>query len=813
MFDFAAFSNPDLKPRRSKPFIPPKVRSVHFDETKNYNQESVSLSIDENPENDQKEKKQNQTSVAQREVRPKLVVEKIKREEEPKDDSDNNEKVLTVETKRPKLYVPPDQYQYPYIYGYSAQYMYPPNYQYPYNYQYPQQYPYEIQYPNGLPNVQPPVGDQVPLNIEAPYLNIQKEPPTGNRLVIEHQNANQMMNQEYQINNEDTSNQQQNQTNDNENIENGTKNNENNQQELPDNIPSSSDIVPPYISIDPLNSSIQQSEGGEQHANNNENVQDVNQQQPENVQNQQQNPNNLNMYPHIFIDPYTGIPMMYDPALAMQQMQLQQQNEQQNQLPSDNNTITMQAPGLLVQKSLTTKPYIPLINDQPQTIIDPSGLSIEKPQVNKALKLQWLPPGVSFKEKTSSKEVIEKSGITITKASNIKYDHLVLNVKEKPNIEEKVDNSEEEHHEETNSTISNDVDKPFIIPPPPSMFKIPDVIQQPKMTQMSFMSDPSESAPQFISSAEDMSSAQTNIEEKAIHENIDSNDNKEEINNEYQQNEQGIEALEAEQKEEQPKEAVRASPLSQIKIIPRLDMVDSSTDISSAPGDQEEQMRIEHQAYQEILRAKQDNQTIMSPPVFGGFSTSTTTPSYVHAPISPFSQNITSQPPSYLSNSFGNSSYVPSPSNPFGQAPLNPFGFSQTTTLEAPKAPTFPFSYQEEREEPEQKQEEEEREEHVQPVFIQSLQDIERNKSQEMLFQNNMQNIPQNPPEGSSSTDNDKRKETTTSEFSSDVYGQLETDKSTHEEVADQNQQQESEEAYVRQPVIDNDIDDLLGIV
>ena len=483
--------------------------------------------------------------------------------------------------------------------------------------------------------------------------------------------------------------------------------------------------------------------------------------------------------------------------MQMQQMQQMAQDQQlessgtensaqnQSQLPMDTNTIEYQTTGLLVQKPLTSKPYIPTIDQTPQPIIDPSGLSIEKPLVNKALKLQWLPPGVASKDKAANKEVLEKSGISITKASNIKYDHLVLEVKEKPKEEEK---PVEENNFYEGFMPNN---QGFLPPPAPSFFKMPEILPAPRMTQMSFMSDQSsEGIPHFTSSADELQEStnqqqtttqdittETKPEQVAVHE-------PEQIVETVQEPEPVQIPVQNEPEHKQEEEHVQppsfTSTISQIKIIPRLDMVDSSTDISSAPGDQElEQMRYEHQAYQEILKSKQEESTTstVSPPIFGAFN-------------QPF-RSFTSQSQSNTTNSYFSNSSLYGTST-FGQAPSNPFGFSQPTIPNAPKAPVFPFAYQTPTTDAQNE------EDQVQPIFIPTAQDLERNKSNEEL-------LPTTYPEQSE----DSQRKEATSEFSSDVYGQLETDKSSPQE---ENQQQE-EPQIIQQPIIDNDIDDLLGIV
>jgi hypothetical protein len=542
MFDFAEFSNPDLSPK-AKAFVPPRVRSVNFDKNKDYEKESVHLSTEESgstsAQGDTAEK-----IIPERVKRPKLVVEKIKKDEMEQQE-EPNEKGLTVKTKPPKLYINPYQiYPMPYIYGYPAQYIYPPNYLLPDNFQYPNQYPFQIQYPNGLPIVQPPVGDQKLLNLNAPNLGAtlppgeeyQQEPMQSEESanLQESETLNLMMNEIDAI--------------------------------------SSSDTKPsPQIDIEfPFDHDLEKVSGeeGTQQTSGAEH-----QQQPQDVSSAPQEGNNApqeinQMAPQIrmtsVIDPYTGIPYQV-PA------QITQPNISDPQLVQDKlQKSDLSVKGLVVQKSLNAKPHIPTIDHAPAPIIDPSGLSIEKPNVNKSLKLTWLPPGITIKDRENPEEVIQKSGISITKKEDLKLTQLVLETKEYP--------TEVKPQESTLPTPPSMFQTPpTMFQTPPTMFQTPPTMLQPPPTMFQDPTTSSKASEEVIKPPSMFPSSEVPTSPHMTFTSAEASSN------------------------------TPVTPINQITIVPKLDTIDSYTDTSAA--DEEHILRTQ-QIYLDTIKSSEGEETL-----------------------------------------------------------------------------------------------------------------------------------------------------------------------------------------------------------
>ena len=824
MFDFAAFSNPDLNPPRAKKFVPPRVRNIHFNENKNYEKDSVSLSLDENTaSNAHEEEDKKEKIIHERVKRPKLVVEKKEKKDENKENEEEpKEKVLTVETKAPSLYVDPQQpYQMPYVYGYPAQYLYPPNFSYADNYQYPDEYPFQIQYPNGLPTVQLPVGDQQLLDLNAPYLGTtapqqpaQVPPMDQFAQANENQqftqtNENQQFtqttqnqqftdgnaNQQFTQSNE---NQQLNQPNENQQFSQENENQEfaqTNENQLADMNAEgiSSESQPPQIVIDaPFGNDLEKPFIPPE----NQQVPDEEQQQQEQQEQQQQqeaqpegpnmqDPNMMMPQMMVMIDPYTGMPF----EVPMQMMPPQDGSGSSDypfqQIGFEKSNLS--TPGLIVQKSLNAKPYIPEIDEKQVPIIDPSGLSIEKPNVNKSLKLTWLPPGISTKEKVSPEEVIKKSGIVITKKKDLQYEHLVLETKEHPEEEpQPVENVLTQPPSMFQNPPIFQAPSMFQAPPtmfqmpeqkttettvkPPTMFQSPEIVTPPKLPQMSFIStETSESSPHNL-----LSDAQTQDNIIPV-----------------------------------------PAPSIPITIKPNLEMVDSSTDA----GD-DDQVSLEQQAYYEMLKARQAEAEKEEEPA----KPKPVTPPSFTIPTSQNKQSTTMNPfatPSPFAQAPSSPFATPNPfaqasTSQFGRPPV--FGAPSTATSFTPSTarfvtpPSFGATFTAPSAQVDMNKADEQAPVFIQPTILSQENAQPLPRSDTSTDQSDILPIPvvdqsSENPEQAAYNELLRQRHDSPSEFSSDVYAQItESEKQVVEEPAQQ-------EVIVNEPVIDHDLDDLLGIV
>lgn len=339
MFNFAEFAHPDYSQSKRKNFTPGRVRTIQFDSDK---PAPVPVQEEKNPENPP------QTGLKTKNVdRPKLVVEKIKKEEpqEVQETAPTNQ--LTVETPNQKQ-IPPNYqqyYPYPYPYPYPAQYAYPYNYQYPTNTQYPPNYQY--QYPYMYPGMEQYYAQQQqPVDIQ---MEQQSQTPKKIKRKVKVSRK----------------------------------------REIPENIDTNMPEAP--------------------FGN------DLEAKQPE-----------------IEFEEYEYYEE--EEVLETPQYEYPQYNTKQP---------------LLVQKPLhpvvANQPYVMV--EHPNIVFDQSGLSIERPITNKSLKLEWLPPGVNLKEKEPVEAILQKSGISIVKKDKLPYKELIINLREKTPEELEAEKRQKEEEE------------------------------------------------------------------------------------------------------------------------------------------------------------------------------------------------------------------------------------------------------------------------------------------------------------------------------------------------------------------------------